>query len=313
MKVELCRFALTLSVHDSAYVANRTTQSVIDKLKPLYPKLTNLHNFGKPYDKQSIWLVEAEDRYKSDPIVIYLHGGGFFINTSPLQIESVLSMYHLLNEEKRKKTSILVLDYRLACHGYLVGTQLYELAATYNKLALAGNTNIVLMGDSAGGNLAIAFAQYLKQEKNANLPWPKSTVLISPWVKLVGDKEQFTEGHSYHDNEKYDMLSSHFAKDPKRQAQLLGDRNPVDLLISPGNVPYKTSNWKDIPTFNNKGYSTFVILGEHEVFRDDILEWSKYAVGSPLVPQSQDSHGIFDPKIHEYKSKELVMRILKFY
>ncbi|KAI5967885.1 hypothetical protein CANMA_002653 [Candida margitis] len=302
LKIELCRFALTLPVHDTAAIANRTTQGVIDKLKPLYPTRTNLNNYGKKFDKQSIWLVEVKGRSHTDPIVIYLHGGGYFINTSPSQITSVLSMYHLLDEEKRKRTSILVLDYSLACHGHYIGTQLYELAATYNKLVSEGNDNFVLMGDSAGGNLAITFLQYLKQEKNPKLPWPRSEVLISPWVKLAGDKHQFTPGHSYHDNEKHDMLSSNFAKDPKRQAHLLGGKSPADLLISPGNVPYKTSDWNDIPTLNSKGYSTFVILGEHEVFRDDILEWSKYALGSPLVPQSQESKGKFDSKAHEYKS-----------
>ena len=303
LKVELCRFALTLSVHDSALIANRTTQLVINGLKPLYPRLTKLNKYGEKYDGQSFWLVEAENRSKSDPIVVYLHGGGYFINTSPSQVESVLSMYHLLDEDKRQRTSILVLDYRLACHGHLVGSQLYELVATYDKLVSEGNDNFVFIGDSAGGNLAIAFLQYMRKEKNPKLPWPRSTVLISPWVKLVGDKHQFTKGHSYHDNEKHDMLSSHFAKDPRRQVQLLGDRNPADLLISPGNVPYKTSDWKDIPTFNNKGYSTFVILGEHEVFRDDILDFAKYAVGSTLVPQSQDSGNIFNPKVHEYESR----------
>lgn len=103
LKIELCRFALTLSVHDSAYIANTTTQSVIDKLKPWYPRVTNLNNYGKRYDNQSIWLVEAPNRTKSDPIIIYLHGGGYFINTSPFQIESVLSMYSLLDEKKGKR------------------------------------------------------------------------------------------------------------------------------------------------------------------------------------------------------------------
>ena len=303
LKVELWRFMLTLSVHDSAYIANKPTQSVINGLKPLYPKMTNLNKFGKRYDHQSFWLVEAENRSKSDPIVIYLHGGGYFINASLEQVESVLSMYHLLDGKKKDKTSVLVLEYLLACEGHLIGTQLYELVATYEKLVSEGNDNFVFIGDSAGGNLAIVFLQYMKREKISKLPWPRSTVLISPWVKLIGDKIQFTKGHSYHDNEKYDMVNSEFAREPKRQFQLLGGRNPADMLISPGNVPYKASDWKDIPTFNNKGYSTFVILGEHESFRDDILEFAKYAVGSTLVPQSQDSGNIFNPKVHEYESR----------
>lgn len=76
---------------------------MINNLKPIYPRLTNLNNYGKSYDKLNVWLVEAENRTKSDPILIYLHGGGYRLNTNPGQVEALLSAYHLLDEEKRKK------------------------------------------------------------------------------------------------------------------------------------------------------------------------------------------------------------------
>lgn len=79
------------------------------------------------------------------------------MNTAPDQLESVLSIYHLLEKDKREKTSVLVLDYSLACRGHYIGSQLYELAATYANLDLDGNNNIILLGDSAGGHLAITF------------------------------------------------------------------------------------------------------------------------------------------------------------
>lgn len=44
-----------------------------------------------------------------------------------------------------------------------------------------GATNIVLMGDSSGGGLALAVAQQLSRH---GLPQPKEMVLISPWLDL---------------------------------------------------------------------------------------------------------------------------------
>ncbi|KAI5957718.1 hypothetical protein KGF57_002984 [Candida theae] len=304
LKLAICKFAISLSVEDSSVLALVKTNFVINTIvKTLYPSLTKLNNYGKRYDEQSIWLVEADNRTKSDPIIIFCHGGGFFLETQPQHIESLLSMYYLLEEVKRERTSILVLEYGLACHGHLIGTQVHELAATYSKLALEGNDNFVLMGDSCGGNLAIVFLQLLKQEqKMPQLPWPKSLVLICPWIKIVPDKDQLTPGHSYHDNLKYDMVSENFMLDPKRQVALFGNKDYADLFISPGNVPYKASDWSDIPTLHNKGYSTFVITGEHEVFRDDALEWARYALGSPLQPPSQDSGGGFKPFVHEFET-----------
>ncbi|KAI5967882.1 hypothetical protein CANMA_002650 [Candida margitis] len=302
LKLQIFRVGLKLSVKDALYVGIMSNYFIINRLlKTLFPNLTKLNNYGKRFDKQSIWLVEAKNRTKSDPVIIYCHGGGYFLETQPSQIESVLSFYHLLDEEKKKKTSVLIQEYGLVGTGNLVGSQLYEFVATYDKLAAEGNDNIVLMGDSAGGNLAIVFLQYLKQQKDPKLPWPRSSVLISPWVKIVPDLHQDTPGHSYHENEHRDMLQRTVFTD-ERRIQLLGDTNHADLLISPGNLEYKSSDWSDIPTLNSKGYSTFIVVGEHEVFRDDVLEWAKHAVRSPLVPQKQDSRGTFDSKVHEYKT-----------
>ena len=44
--------------------------------------------------------------------------------------------------------------------------------------------NLIFMGDSAGGGLALALAQKLKEE---NLPQPKQLILLSPWLDLAMD------------------------------------------------------------------------------------------------------------------------------
>ena len=64
---------------------------------------------------------------------------------------------------------------------------------------------------------------------------------------------------------------------------ILGTETKLNsLTVSPGNCPYDSKDWQDIPTYNQPGHSVFVLAGEHETFRDDILEWSKYALNYPL-------------------------------
>ncbi|KGU26919.1 hypothetical protein MGK_04302 [Candida albicans P57055] len=291
--------ALIIPVRDSGLFSIMSNYFIINKLiKTLYPTLTSLPNYGKKYDKQSYWLVESKDRKPSDPVLIFLHGGGYFVQTMPSQIESLLSIYHLLEEPQKSKLSILVLDYKLACHGYKVPYQLTELIDTYTNLVKDGSKNILLMGDSAGGNLALIFLQSLKIDK-LSLPYPSSVLLISPWVKLAPDNFQNTPGNSYYDNAAHDMLpfNSHSSE---LLESLLGDSRVYSLTISPGNCPYNETDWKDIPSLNHPGYSVFVITGEHECFRDDILEWANHSLQSPLTPQKGDSQGRFNPKIHQY-------------
>ena len=41
-------------------------------------------------------------------------------------------------------------------------------------------------------------------------------------------------------------------------------------------------DWDDISTYKQPGHSVFVLAGEHETFRDDILEWSKCVLDYPI-------------------------------
>lgn len=301
LKLVIYRTALFMPVRESAVLSIMSNHFILNKLiGTLYPKLTKLPNYGKKYDNQSYWIVKPHDRKTSDPILIFLHGGGYFFETMPSQIESIVSIYHLVDKPKRDKLSIMILDYKLASKGYPVPYQLGELVDTYSNLVKEGNNNFILMGDSAGGNLAIIFLQYLRLNKVEHLPFPKSLLLISPWVKIAPEEHQDTPGHSYHDNSHRDMLQILHFRDTDKQLHILADTKHDCLTVSPGNCEYSHSDWEEIPTLNDSGYSVFVILGEHECFRDDVLTWCNYALRSPLTPQKRDSKGVWDSKVHEF-------------
>ena len=137
--------------------------------------------------------------------MIYLHGGGYFLDVAPQQIETLLSIYHLLEPAKKLRFSILVLNYNLTSKGFPVPHQLAQLVDTYTSLVRGGSENLLLMGDSAGGNLAITFTQYLRLNK-PNLPYPRSVILVSPWVKLIPEVYQNTPGHSYYNYSANDVI-----------------------------------------------------------------------------------------------------------
>ncbi|QRW08139.1 alpha/beta hydrolase family protein [Ceratobasidium sp. AG-Ba] len=46
--------------------------------------------------------------------------------------------------------------------------------------------NVVISGDSAGGNLALALTRYLRDNPEAGLGLPGGLLLVSPWCDLVG-------------------------------------------------------------------------------------------------------------------------------
>ena len=75
-----------------------------------------------------------------------------------------------------------MLDYRLAPQN-VYPAALEDAVKAYKGLLQMGYKpdNIILMGDSAGGNLSLALAVYLRDNK---IPQPKAIVLLSPWTYL---------------------------------------------------------------------------------------------------------------------------------
>lgn len=291
-------------IHCLNLMSNRFQLNLL--LPMMYKSITSkLSGLGNRYDDNSLWITTPETRSKSDPIVIYIHGGAFLFETCLPQYESILSIRHLLDPKVQKKTSFLMLDYKLASAGYPLPYQLSQLAATYKRLTEEdGNSNIILMGDSAGGNLAIVFLQYLKKLKKP-CTYPRSLVLISPWTKLSPEQHQKAPGKSYGDNERRDIIPF-LLGNSENLNWILGKSRIDDLVISPNNHPLSKTDWEDLPTLSEPNHSVFLLCGEDETFRDDVLEWAHYALGSPLYNAHKygDSNNEFSHKKHYYERND---------
>jgi acetyl esterase/lipase len=183
-------------------------------------------------------------RVVSREIVVYLHGGAYKLGS----IRSHQAMVsHIAAATGRV---ILFVEYSLAPE-HPFPQALDETTAVIRELTHAApDTTFALMGDSAGGNLAIATALNLKQHK---LPAARYHVLLSPWLNMRNDAA------SYNENEKNDpILTRELLQEAARQ---YAAGEPVtNVLISPLLGSFE-------------GFSpTLTLAGAGEILRDDSVD-----------------------------------------
>ncbi|QRG39835.1 hypothetical protein FDK38_004293 [Candidozyma auris] len=284
LKLTLYKSALLVPIEDSRWLSPYSNAFLLRKVMPtVAPVITKgLPGYSEQYDSNSYWLVKQPARKPTDPLILFLHGGGFFLQTMPQQLRSVFSMYHLLNPEVKRRTSILLLDYKLCSKGHTFPTQMLQLDQTYDRLVRDNFENIILMGDSAGGNMAVGFTQFLKA-KNVPVTYPTKLVLLSPWMKLAPLPHDMTKQSSWRQNEDQDLIHHSKFADISQLALIIGEQDAFSLVWSPmGKQPRSRDDWSVIPNYSDPKHDVFVLVGEDESFRDDILEWCKYAMEVPF-------------------------------
>ncbi len=108
--------------------------------------------------------------------MLYLHGGAYCVG-SPATHRAITS--HLA---RRTSTRVFVADYRLAPEHPFPGA-VEDAVDAYLALLRDGDSaqRIAIIGDSAGGGLALATALRLR---TLGEPLPAALVLFSPWVDL---------------------------------------------------------------------------------------------------------------------------------
>ncbi|MGB7738490.1 MAG: alpha/beta hydrolase [Steroidobacteraceae bacterium] len=150
--------------------------------------------------------------------VLYLHGGAYCVG-SPATHRAISS--HLA---RRTSARVFVADYRLAPeHPFPAAVD--DAVAAYRALLRDGGSpqRIAIIGDSAGGGLALATALRLRE---LGEPLPAALVLFSPWVDLgTPDRGVEPAGET--------MLSRAWTAECARL--YLGGRDSNDPLASPIN------------------------------------------------------------------------------
>ncbi len=186
------------------------------------------------------WIVPAETI--STQVVFYLHGGAY-VTKMPVLHRSFL---HRL--AAASTAQYLMVDYRLAPE-FPFPAALADALTAYQWLLRQGwrSNQIMIAGDSAGGGLAAALLQVLRDFK---LPLPVGAILISPWTDLTGSGESNQTKIEEDVLLDWDNLSE-CARD------YAGDQSLEHPWISP-----LFGDFHGLP-------DTLILVGDAEILRDD--------------------------------------------
>lgn len=151
-------------------------------------KITMLRSDGSILKAE--WLNPKELKYPHR-VILYFHGGGFSIcgpNTHRLMV-SYFAKY--------SGTRVLLVGYRRAGQ-YKYPSQIVDFITAYKWLQSKDGgsydpKNIVFVGDSAGGNLVLATALYMR---NQGLQLPGRLVVMSPWGDLTITSDYWLSNYS---------------------------------------------------------------------------------------------------------------------
>jgi acetyl esterase/lipase len=110
------------------------------------------------------------------PTVLFLHGGSYVVNATRLHWRFLAGL------AERSGCRIVAPDYPLAPeHGF--ADAYVMILRLYRELLSENNCqNLILMGDSAGGGLAMGLSMMIRDEK---IPPPAALILLSPWLDVT--------------------------------------------------------------------------------------------------------------------------------
>lgn len=215
---------------------------------------------------ESVWFTKCMTS-KDSPIIYYVHGGGFGLQVGETVFTSLANFFRAYKQEYGVEISILMVDYSLTGHGSLYPTQINETNEIYDKLTADGFRNIIVMGDSAGGNLVINNLEYLgSRPKNQEVVWPKATVAISPYLN-ISTTENTGSVKKYHGIDCFNYpMARHFGDVYIGEDRWLDGSPMVNIETNADKV-----DWKNNRAIKNG--DILVIFGDHEILVDQILRW----------------------------------------
>lgn len=240
-------------------------------------------------------LIEKEGN--KGPLVMYIHGGGF--TTGAAQERRELTFDVAANHG----SNVIANNYRLSpenkwpCH-------LEDCAAAYKAVLSMGYepSEIVLMGESAGGTIVLSLSLYLRDH---NLPLPGAIVAYSP---CVNQDEGFP---SHRENAATDYMLGDAVNSGGQVKAVFGENISHELLHSDYISPYY-ADFAGLPP-------VFLAASDIEVLYDDsVYMYEKLkAAGHPAeldiqkglchaypifpqIPEAQDTINKAFEFIHKY-------------
>ncbi len=179
-------------------------------------KIANIEKYK--IGKNILYKIMPKVNIKSDFNILYFHGGAYSSALTKEHWDFIQRIF------KDTGANILVPDYPLIPkHTY---KDVFDMADKVYEKYIKDN-NFVVIGDSAGGGISLAFYQKLGIE---NKKLPTKMILISPWLDITMKNEEIDQV------QRYDKCLNKMAL--KLAGELYcGKKNPDNYLVSPINGP----------------------------------------------------------------------------
>ena len=210
----------------------------------------------------------AADGRVPRPVIVYFHGGGFMLGD--------LACYAGLCGELALLTGlpVVAVDYRLAPeHPFPAAPDDCEAAARWiaQEAATLGITTngLVLMGDSAGGNLAIVTAQAL-----ASAPAALPVLLHAPVYPVAGPIARHDSYRTYREGH---LLT--------REALMRFHVNYAAPLDDPRHYPLLRTDWKASPP-------ALVVTAQYDPLRDSGREYAAKLTEAGIACEAMEISGM---------------------
>lgn len=155
-----------------------------DRIGALLGNTRNIHYEDVDIDGIHGEWVSVNRAHMQKYVILHCHGGGYSTGSSVYA--------RTLTTKLAMSTSmdVFCFDYRLAPeHPYPAATEDAMKAWNYLMLLGYGARDIIITGDSAGGNLALSLVLRLKEQGRL---LPRGIVLMSPWTDLTSSGASFT-------------------------------------------------------------------------------------------------------------------------
>ena len=201
------------------------------------------------YNYRKVFTIEAENDKKTDKVILYLHGGSYVADLYREHWEFFKDLI------KDTGCTIVVPDYPLTPK-YKYSDVFGMMLPLYREIVKkVEKENLIVMGDSAGGGIALALMEEAGRE---DLMQPKNLILISPWLDVTMSNKEIDKVQKNDKmlNKKALMLAG---------IAYAGEGGMEKFLVNPINGPV------------NKLENVTIFTGTYDILNPDVHKFKEIA------------------------------------
>ena len=248
-----------------------------------------------------LYFIKEKDKMYSKKLIYQLHGGSYLTPHTNMYFKNALRYLKACDD-----IIVASLDYRIAPKNYFPSA-LEDAVEGWKYLLRQGykKEDIIVVGDSAGGNLALALIMYLRDNFKES---PAGLILMSPWADLTDSGD--SRIYNLHKDPMFGY-SKYLKKVMAPSKEYVSFENLKNKLVSP-----VYGEFNDFPPM-------LIQVGTHEILESDAITVYEKALKKKIDAKLSRYHNMFhgfqfvgsilpEYKLAWHEVKEFINKIFKF-